>query len=123
MIAPTTAKPPLEANALEGLSSWASDRLYVGACPYAWPWNVTGWPGISVPAGFVDGLPVGAQLLGQARSEDRLIALAAQLERELAWDQQRPPGFGCLGRAAQSERAPRRSSASPRSVREPPWLD
>ena len=47
-----------------------------------------------LPAGFVDGLPVGAQLLGQARSEGRLIALAAQLERELRWDQQRPPGFG-----------------------------
>ncbi len=94
VIAPTTAAPPLEANCLEGLSGWQTDRLYVGACPYAWPWNVTGWPGISVPAGFVDGLPVGAQLLGQAGSEDRLIALAAQLESELAWDQQRPPGFG-----------------------------
>jgi amidase len=94
VIAPTTAAPPLEANCLEGLSGWKTDRLYVGACPYAWPWNVTGWPGINVPAGFVDGLPVGAQLLGQAGSEDRLIALAAQLERELAWDQQRPPGFG-----------------------------
>ncbi|MGK2877590.1 MAG: amidase [Solirubrobacterales bacterium] len=94
VIAPTTAEPPLKADALNGLSSWATDRLYVGACPYAWPWNVTGWPGINVPAGFVDGLPVGAQLLGQARSEGRLIALAAQLERELRWDQQRPPGFG-----------------------------
>ncbi|MBJ7459139.1 MAG: amidase [Thermoleophilaceae bacterium] len=94
VVAPTTARPPLTANALDGLSSWATDRLYVGACPYAWPWNVTGWPGISVPAGFIDGLPVGAQLLGQARSEARLIALAAQLERELRWDQQRPPGFG-----------------------------
>lgn len=94
VIAPTTAAPPLEANCLEGLSGWKADRLYVGACPYAWPWNVTGWPGINVPAGFVDGLPVGAQLLGQAGSEDRLIALAAQLERELAWDQHRPPGFG-----------------------------
>ncbi|MGH2958075.1 MAG: amidase [Solirubrobacterales bacterium] len=94
VIAPTTAAPPLEANCLEGLSGWKTDRLYVGACPYAWPWNVTGWPGINVPAGFVEGLPVGAQLLGQAGSEDRLIALAAQLEGELAWDQQRPPGFG-----------------------------
>jgi amidase len=93
VISPTTAAPPLEANALEGLGSWATDRLFVGACPYAWPWNVAGWPGISVPAGFVGGLPVGAQLLGQAGSEDRLIALAAQLERELAWDQQRPPGY------------------------------
>ncbi|MBJ7354058.1 MAG: amidase [Thermoleophilaceae bacterium] len=93
VIAPTTAAPPLKANALEGLNGWATDRLFVGACPYAWPWNVAGWPGISVPAGFVEGLPVGAQLLGQACSEDRLIALAAQLEGKLAWDQLRPPGF------------------------------
>jgi amidase len=93
VLTPTTAAPPLEANALEGLSGWKSDRLYIGACPMAWPWNVLGWPGVNVPAGFVDGLPVGAQLLGQAKSEDRLIALAAQLERELAWDALRPPGF------------------------------
>lgn len=91
VIAPTTAKPPLAANALEGLGGMATDRLYIGACPYAWPWNVLGWPGINVPAGFVDGLPVGAQLLGPKGSEPLLIALAAQLERELKWHEQRPP--------------------------------
>jgi amidase len=94
VLAPTTAAPPLEANALEGLSGWKSDRLYIGACPFAWPWNVLGWPGINVPSGFVDGLPVGAQLLGQGGSEPRLIALAAQLEGAQRWQDQRPPGFG-----------------------------
>lgn len=94
VLAPTTAKPPLGANALEGLKPYQSDRLYIGACPYAWPWNVLGWPGVNVPAGFVDGLPVGAQLLGQSGSEPRLIALAQQLQDELRWHEQRPPGFG-----------------------------
>jgi amidase len=93
VLAPTTAKPPLGANALDGLKGYTSDRLFIGACPYAWTWNVLGWPGVNVPAGFVDGLPVGAQLLGQARSEPRLISLAAQLERELRWHELRPPGF------------------------------
>lgn len=93
VIAPTTAAPPLRANALQGLGPWETDKHFIGACPYAWPWNVLGWPGISVPAGFVDGLPVGAQLLGQGGAEPKLIALAAQLEAELKWDAQRPPGF------------------------------
>ena len=53
-------------------------NIGAGACPYAWPWNVLGWPAINVPAGFTRvGLPVGAQLLGPANSEARLISLAA----------------------------------------------
>ena len=63
----------------------------VGACPYTWPWNVLGWPGVSVPAGFVDGLPVGAQLLGPANSEGLLLALAAELEEKLRWQDATPP--------------------------------
>jgi amidase len=63
-----------------------------GACPYTWPWNVLGWPGLSMPAGLTPaGLPVGAQLLGPANSEPRLISLAAQLEAVERWDERRPP--------------------------------
>jgi amidase len=61
------------------------------ACPYAWPWNVLGWPGISVPAGLTaTGLPIGAQLLGRENDEATLLALAAQLEGVERWAQQRP---------------------------------
>ena len=94
VLAPTTAKPALPIGAADGLGSWETDRLIVGACPYAWPWNVIGWPGINVPAGFTDaGLPIGVQLLGPADSEGLLISLAAELEAEERWHERTPPGF------------------------------
>ena len=92
MLAPTTAKPPLEIGAFDGLSPWETDKLMVGACPYAWPWNVIGWPGLNVPAGLTgEGLPVGAQLLGRAGDEARLVSLAAQLEAAERWHALHPP--------------------------------
>jgi amidase len=92
VLAPTTARPPLEVGAFDGLSDIQTSQLMAGACPYAWPWNVLGWPAINVPAGFTRfGLPVGAQLLGPANSEARLISLAAQLEEVSGWTDQRPP--------------------------------
>jgi Asp-tRNA(Asn)/Glu-tRNA(Gln) amidotransferase A subunit family amidase len=42
--------------------------------------NVTGQPGINVPAGFVDGLPVGLQLLGAWGAEALLLAAAEHVE-------------------------------------------
>ncbi|MFI1766268.1 amidase [Streptomyces sp. NPDC020800] len=92
ILAPTTAAPPLAIGALNRLGGLATDRAMISACPYAWPWNVLGWPGVNVPAGFVgEGLPVGAQLLGPANSEPLLVSLAAQLEAELRWHELWPP--------------------------------
>ncbi|MBJ6641424.1 amidase [Streptomyces sp. DHE7-1] len=92
LLTPTTAAPPPAIGALSGLGGLATDRAMIAACPYAWPWNVLGWPGVNVPAGFVgDGLPVGAQLLGPAASEPLLVSVAAQLESELRWHESWPP--------------------------------
>ncbi|MGV9454878.1 amidase [Streptomyces sp. NPDC003635] len=92
MLAPTTAAPPPRIGAMLGLGGFATDRAMIAACPFAWPWNVLGWPGVNVPAGFVDGgLPVGAQLLGPSHSEPLLLSLAAQLEAELRWHETWPP--------------------------------
>ncbi|MEU9360357.1 amidase [Streptomyces sp. NPDC048301] len=92
LLTPTTAAPPPRVGAFDHLSAWRTDLAMTAACPYAWPWNVLGWPGVNVPAGFThDGLPLGAQLLGPSRGEARLISLAAQLEADLRWYEHRPP--------------------------------
>lgn len=43
------------------------------------PFNLAGVPAVTVPAGVVDDLPVGLQLVGRPGHEDRLLALADRL--------------------------------------------
>jgi Asp-tRNA(Asn)/Glu-tRNA(Gln) amidotransferase A subunit family amidase len=45
------------------------------------PFNLAGAPSVTVPAGAVDGLPVGLQLVGRPGHEDRLLAVAGRLAR------------------------------------------
>jgi len=53
------------------------------------PGAVTGWPTISVPFGYVAGLPVGVSFLGPHWSEPRLLAIAYAFEQ--ATNHRRPP--------------------------------
>jgi aspartyl-tRNA(Asn)/glutamyl-tRNA(Gln) amidotransferase subunit A len=43
--------------------------------------NLVGLPGLSIPAGFEDGLPVGVQLIAPALHDEKLFSLAAQFEQ------------------------------------------
>jgi Asp-tRNA(Asn)/Glu-tRNA(Gln) amidotransferase A subunit family amidase len=45
------------------------------------PWSFTGFPAVSVPCGWSDGLPVGVQLVAAPGREDLLVAAGASLER------------------------------------------
>ncbi|WP_275627593.1 Asp-tRNA(Asn)/Glu-tRNA(Gln) amidotransferase subunit GatA [Pseudomonas sp. 273] len=55
--------------------------------------NLAGIPGLSMPAGFVDGLPVGVQLLAPYFQEGRLLNVAHQYQQVTDWHKQAPAGF------------------------------
>ena len=52
--------------------------------------NLAGLPGMSIPAGLVDGKPVGLQLIGNYFDEPRLLNVAHQLQLNSDWHLQSP---------------------------------
>jgi amidase len=62
-----------------GVRSVLSSTPWVAYTP---PWNVTGQPAMSVPAGVdATGVPVGVQLVARPDDEATIVALAAEMER------------------------------------------
>ena len=54
------------------------------------PVNIAGVPAISLPCGFVDGLPVGLQLIGPSLGEEAIIRAAYTYEQATGWHTMRP---------------------------------
>jgi len=63
---------------------------YAGWFP-AFVFNLTGHPAASIPAGFVDDLPVGLQLAGRRFADADVLAASAALERVRPWYDHYPP--------------------------------
>ncbi|WP_234082638.1 Asp-tRNA(Asn)/Glu-tRNA(Gln) amidotransferase subunit GatA [Azonexus sp. R2A61] len=55
--------------------------------------NLAGLPGMSLPCGFADGLPVGMQLIGNYFDEARLLDVAHRYQLATDWHQRRPVGL------------------------------
>jgi aspartyl-tRNA(Asn)/glutamyl-tRNA(Gln) amidotransferase subunit A len=59
---------------------------------YTRPYNLSGFPAITVPCGFSkDGLPVGFQLAGKPFDEAMVLRAAFAYEQATKWHQRRPP--------------------------------
>ena len=55
--------------------------------------NLAGLPGMSVPCGFVGGLPVGLQLIGNYFAEGQLLNVAHRYQQATDWHTRRPAGL------------------------------
>jgi aspartyl-tRNA(Asn)/glutamyl-tRNA(Gln) amidotransferase subunit A len=54
--------------------------------------NLAGLPGMSIPAGFSQNLPVGLQLIGNYWSESKLLNIAHQFQQQTDWHTKAPKG-------------------------------
>ncbi|WPC07188.1 Asp-tRNA(Asn)/Glu-tRNA(Gln) amidotransferase subunit GatA [Pseudomonas benzenivorans] len=88
ILGPTTPNPAwrLGEKSNDPVSAYLEDIYTITA-------NLAGIPGLSMPAGFVDGLPVGVQLLAPYFQEGRLLNVAHQYQTVTDWHQQAPAGF------------------------------
>ena len=79
MLGPVAPTPAFKIgkNASDPLQMYLSDVMTAGV-------NLAGIPGISLPAGNVDGLPVGVQLMAPQKADRQLLGLARQTEALLA---------------------------------------
>jgi amidase len=91
LLTPTIPMPPWPLLRFEGRGVVVATLGAAGITPFTVPWNVSGQPAASVPAGFTgSGLPLAVQLIGRPHDETTLLSLAAQLESERPWADRRP---------------------------------
>jgi amidase len=79
LVTPVTARVPGPAGGLDGKGYLATYLASAKAVPFCQAWNLAGFPAVTVPLGFRDGLPLAVQLVGVPRAERLLLGVAAQL--------------------------------------------
>jgi len=88
LIGPTTPTPAFDIGAKidDPVTMYLNDIYTIGA-------NLAGLPGVSLPCGFVDGLPMGLQLIGPHFSEGKLLNAAHQFQLETDWHNHTARGY------------------------------
>ena len=89
IVTPTLAAMPVE-NRTDGNTVGPSEVNGVAVDPLigwclTYPVNFTGHPACSIPAGMIDGLPVGMQIIGRRLADADVFAASAAFERLRPW--------------------------------------
>jgi aspartyl-tRNA(Asn)/glutamyl-tRNA(Gln) amidotransferase subunit A len=98
LLTPTLAVPPFEVG-IQGPSTIGGRPVE----PFEWlhftiPFNLTGHPAASVPAGWTDdGLPVGLQIIGRHLDDALVLRACACFEQAQPWKHRWPPMLERMG--------------------------
>jgi aspartyl-tRNA(Asn)/glutamyl-tRNA(Gln) amidotransferase subunit A len=84
LLLPTT---PIPAPPIEGIGAIESARQLTR---FTSPFNLTGLPALSVPCGFVDGLPFGVQMVSRHWGEARILQAGSTFEHVTGWHKEHP---------------------------------
>ena len=86
LITPTSPTPAFRIGEKvdNPLQMYLSDIFTISA-------NLAGIPGISIPCGFSNGLPLGLQILGQSFAEEKLFRVAYAFEQNTEFHKKKPP--------------------------------
>jgi Asp-tRNA(Asn)/Glu-tRNA(Gln) amidotransferase A subunit family amidase len=77
--------PPSTLPGVDLVSEIGLTRALMNNAALTAPSNMNGSPAVSIPAGLVDGLPVGMQVLSGHHTEQLLLELSLAYEREVGW--------------------------------------
>jgi aspartyl-tRNA(Asn)/glutamyl-tRNA(Gln) amidotransferase subunit A len=88
LMGPTAPTPAFEIGAKtdDPITMYLNDIYTIGA-------NLAGLPAVSVPCGFVAGLPVGLQIIGPVFSEAKLLNAAHGYQKETSWHRRIPEAY------------------------------
>jgi aspartyl-tRNA(Asn)/glutamyl-tRNA(Gln) amidotransferase subunit A len=91
LLAPTRPGPAPKVN--EPLDTPSRQPRELGLSQLTLAANLAGLPGISLPCGLADGMPVAIQLVGRPFSENTLLLVGREFQKVTDWHRRRPPGI------------------------------
>jgi aspartyl-tRNA(Asn)/glutamyl-tRNA(Gln) amidotransferase subunit A len=91
LLTPSVSVPAFEVGRLNPPHFRQHEWDWFDWASFSYPFNFTGQPAASVPAGFTpDGLPVGLQIVGRRFADLTVLQAAAAFEAARPWAQRRP---------------------------------